>query len=218
MRMMSETTSTDALIETLTRDSKPIRRLAPPMMRALLWLSGALALSAVAVLGFDRLGPFLRRAGQDPAVWAEMAGAFGTGVLAVIAAFHVSLPDRSSRWLFLPVPTMLLWIVGGGAGCWRDWDSAGRPEMALGESGRCMLFILGIGLPLGLAALLILRRARPLFPERTAIMGGLGAAALAAFLLEFFHPITVTLMDLAVHALAVALVIAGLARTRLTRT
>ena len=41
---------------------------------------------------------------------------------------------------------------------------------------------------------------------RSRITGGLGAASLAAFLLQFFHPFDVTFMDLAVHAFAVTLV------------
>ena len=47
-----------------------------------------------------------------------------------------------------------------------------------------------------------------------ALCGALGVAALAAFVLQFFHPFDVTLIDLAMHALAVVLVIgiAGLFR------
>ena len=38
-------------------------------------------------------------------------------------------------------------------------------------------------------------------------MGGLGVAGIAAFLLQFFHPFDVTLLDLAIHAVAVGLVV-----------
>ena len=40
-----------------------------------------------------------------------------------------------------------------------------------------------------------------------AILGTLGVAASAAFLLEFFHPYDVTAIDLALHLAAVAAVI-----------
>jgi len=33
----------------------------------------------------------------------------------------------------------------------------------------------------------------------TAAVGGLGAAAISAFLLQFFHPFEVTVVDLGVH-------------------
>lgn len=38
-------------------------------------------------------------------------------------------------------------------------------------------------------------------------MGGLAAAGLAAFLLQFFHPFDVTVMDLLLHTLAVGIVL-----------
>jgi hypothetical protein len=72
----------------------------------------------------------------------------------------------------------------------------------LGESASCLLFILGFGLPLSVFLIAALRRARSLTPLRVAITGGLGAAALAAFLLQFFHP-----FDLAVHAFAVSAIV-----------
>jgi hypothetical protein len=53
----------------------------------------------------------------------------------------------------------------------------------------------------------MLLRAKPLAPAAVAAMGGLGVAGIAAFLLQFFHPFDVTVIDLAVHAVAVGLVI-----------
>ena len=73
----------------------------------------------------------------------------------------------------------------------------------------CFGFILGTGLPLGASLLLMLRRARPLAPGAVAATGGLGAAALAAVLLHFFHPFDITVLDLGMHALAVAIVVAA---------
>ena len=55
---------------------------------------------------------------------------------------------------------------------------------------------------------MLLRKARPLAPARVAALGGLGVAALAAFLLQFFHPFDVTFMDLSVHLVAIGLVTA----------
>jgi hypothetical protein len=69
------------------------------------------------------------------------------------------------------------------------------------------MFILGVGVPLSLALLLALRRARPIAPRRVAVVGALGTASLAAFLLQFFHPFDLTLMDLLIHAVGVAAVV-----------
>jgi hypothetical protein len=52
-----------------------------------------------------------------------------------------------------------------------------------------------------------LRRSKPIEPLRVATVGGLGAAGLAAFALQFLHPFDVTMMDLTIHAVAVGVVI-----------
>jgi hypothetical protein len=58
---------------------------------------------------------------------------------------------------------------------------------------------------LSVLLLAMLRRACPLYPGLTAVVGGLAVAA--ASLLNFFHPYDAAATDLAVHAVAVALVI-----------
>ncbi len=71
----------------------------------------------------------------------------------------------------------------------------------------CLEFILGVSLPLSLVLLLMLRRSCPLRPGLTTLMGGLAVAAAAATLLNFFHPYDAAATDLAVHVIAVSLVI-----------
>jgi hypothetical protein len=199
--------STEAVIDTLVRDAKPVARLRPPLLRAGLWLGAALAAMAFVIAGFADMG--MARQHADATPWlVEMAGTLATGCLAVVAAFHLSLPDRSPRWALLPLPALALWLAGSGVGCWRQWMVVGEAgSLELGESAHCLLFILGVGLPVGAALLWALRRARPLAPLPVALTGALGAASLAAFLLQFFHPFDVTVMDLAIHALAVGLVV-----------
>jgi hypothetical protein len=200
--------TTEAVIETLVRDAKPVARLRPPMLRACLWLGVALAAMAAVITGFADMD-MARRHARAVSWLVEMAGTLATGCLAVIAAFHLSLPDRSPRWALLPLPALALWLAGSGVGCWRQWMVVGEAgSLELGESAHCLAFILGVGVPLGAALLWALRRARPLAPLPVALTGALGAAALAAFLLQFFHPFEVTAMDLAVHGLAVGMVVA----------
>ena len=201
---------TEKLIERIAAAAGPVRRLRPPVWRAALWLVAVAAVLSAAVLGFADLDLFASRA-ADPKLALELTGTLLTGILAVIAAFELGLTDRSSAWALLPLPTLALWISSSGYSCWRHLLVYGPDGWTIGESAHCFRFILGISIPLALTLVPLLRRAAPLAPVRVAAMGGLGIAALAAFALQFFHPFDVTFMDLSVHVVAVALVIAALA-------
>jgi hypothetical protein len=52
----------------------------------------------------------------------------------------------------------------------------------------CLIFILGLSLPLSLLLIVMLRRGFSLRPNLTAIIGGLACASAAATLLNFIHP------------------------------
>jgi len=193
---------TDVLIERLAGEAKAVRRLRPPLVRAALWLSAVAAVGVVSILMFSDLHVFARRA-QDPKLVLELAGTLLTGIAGVVAAFHLSLPDRPRLWALLPVPPLMLWIGASGYSCYRHWLSFGPDGWQIGESAHCFVFILGVSAPLGAALYFVLRKARPLDPVTTAALGGAGVAGLAAFLLQFFHPFDVTFMDLGIHLAAV---------------
>ena len=194
------------LIAKLAADGGRVRRLLPPMTRAMLWLGSIALISLAAVASFADLPLFMSRI-EDTKLRFELLGTVLTGIAAVVAAFHLSLPDRSSAWAWLPVPPLGLWIGSSGYSCWQHWVRFGPDGWTLGESADCFRLLLGVSLPLGAALLLVLSKARPLNPMPVAVVGGLGVAAIAAVLLQFFHPFDVTFMDLGVHAVAVGLVI-----------
>ena len=196
---------TEALIEQLAGAARPVRRLRPPLVRAALWLSAVAAIGAVSILLFSNLHVFARRA-QDPKLVLELVGTLFTGIAGIIAAFHLSLPDRSRLWALLPLPPLALWVAASGYSCYRHWLTFGPDGWQIGESAHCFVFILGVSAPLGAALYFVLRKARPLDPVATAALGGAGVAGLAAFLLQFFHPFDVTFMDLGIHLAAVLVV------------
>ncbi|HXY99606.1 MAG TPA: NrsF family protein [Stellaceae bacterium] len=204
------TAATDGLIERLAATAQPVRRLRPPLLRAGLWLAAVAAALAAMVLLFADLDLFARRA-SDPKLAVELVFTLLTGILAVIAAFELSLPDRAAAWALLPLPTLALWIASSGYSCWRHLLVHGPEGWVIGESAACLRFILAVSVPLAVSLLILLRRAAPLTPVRVAAMGGLGVAAIAAFALQFFHPFDVTFMDLAVHLAAVAMFVAAMA-------
>jgi hypothetical protein len=200
------TSETERLIERLAAEAMPVNRLKPPLLRAALWLAAVAALMVAAILLFANLDVFARRA-ADPKLALELAFTLATGILAVIAAFELSMPDRSALWALLPLPTLAGWIAASGYACWRHWVTFGPDGWEIGDSVRCFRFILGASVPLSASLLLLLRRVRPLAPVRVAAVGALGVAAIAAFALQFFHPFDITFMDLAVHASTVSLVV-----------
>jgi len=199
--------ATEQIIERLVADAQPVRRLRPPMLRGALWLLTVAAIAAGAILLFADLGVMAERL-RDPKLQVEMAATLLTGIAAVLASFHLSLPDRSPAWALLPLPFLAAWIASSGYSCWRHWISFGPGGLELGESAHCLRFMLAISIPLGLSLVLLLRRALPLTPVRVAAVGGLGIGAIAAFMLQFFHPFDVTFMDLAVHLGSVAVIVA----------
>ena len=198
---------TSTLISRLVADAKPVKRLRAPAIRAGLWLLAAGGLGGLAILLFANLPLFADRI-RESALAVEWIATLITAAAAVLAAFQLSLPDRSPAWALLPLPSLGVWIASSGYSCYRHWITIGPTGWQLGESVDCLLFILAVSPPLALTLLLALRRARPLEPVRVAAMGAVGVAALAAAALQFFHPFDVTFIDLGVHLGAIALVVA----------
>jgi len=206
--------STDQLIEQLVASAAPVQRLRPPLVRAALWLLAVAAIAALAVPFFADFPLFAKKL-ESPAFALELIGTLLTGIGAVIAAFYLSLPDRSPFWALLPLPPLALWLASSGYNCYREWIVVGTNGWQLGETSDCFVTILGFSVPLGIALVLILRRARPIAPLPVAALGGLGVAAISAFLLQFNHPVDASFLDLGLHMAAVGLVV--LTSTALTR-
>ena len=93
-------------------------------------------------------------------------------------------------------------------GCLRTWAGPSTGDAALVETRHCLPSILLLSVPLMILMVAMLRRACPLRPNLTAIVSGAAIAAASATLLNFFHPYDASAADLAVHLVAVLLVIA----------
>jgi hypothetical protein len=196
----------EGIIQRLTADLKPVRRLPPPGWRALLWLASVAALAFTLAAVADRPA-VAARLSAAPDMWLAAIASGLTMVLAAIAAFQLSLPDRSQLWALLPLPAALLWIGASGAGCLRTWLVPGTHAAVLDDSKDCLVFILALAVPLSALLLGMLRRGHTLQPGLTAAVAGFASASAAATLLVFFHPYDASATDVAVHVIAVALVI-----------
>ncbi len=196
----------DELIEQLAGELRPVRRLPSPVLRAALWLAVVLAVGLV-LCRFADLSALLHRMVMVPDLRWATVGAVLTAIGAAVAAFQASVPGRSDGWVLLPLPSLVLWLAASSWGCMRPPPVAGMYPATMAQSMKCVVFILLFSIPLSALLVVLLRRAAPLRPRRVAALGGLAAAAGAASLLTLFHPEDVSVIDLAMHAAAVALVV-----------
>jgi len=116
--------TTPELIEVLAADAKPVRRLRPPLARAGFWLSGFVAIVAAVTWATGSWPLMIERLSQTRFA-VEMFATVLTGIAAVIAAFALSLPDRSRFWMALPLPPLALWLASSGYGCYENWIAVG---------------------------------------------------------------------------------------------
>ena len=200
--------TTPDLIDALSADVKPVHRLRPPLARAGAWLTFAMLLLALLAIVYG-VRPDLAEHLRRPVFVIGMLAALVTGVLAAIAAFLVSLPDRSRLWPFLAAPSLAVWLSTIGYGCLTDWVVIGPDGVQIGETVRCFVTLVLTSAPLSLAMILMLRYAAMLRPTLVTITGSLSVAAITATALSLFHEIDASVMiliwNVGISALIVAL-------------
>ncbi len=201
--------TTPDLIDSLARGVAPVRALRPPLVRAFGWL-----LLAAIILGLlaisQGIRPDLSQRLQQTHFVIGITAALLTGACAAIAAFMLSLPDRSRLWLALPGPALCAWLSTIGYQCLTDWVTLDPNGMGLGETARCFATLVLTSLPLSLALLVMLRYAAPLRPTAATLTGSLAVAAITATALSLFHELDATVMIL-LWNLGTAVVFIGLA-------
>jgi hypothetical protein len=187
--------TTPQLIDLLAASGKPVRRLRPPLLRAALWLLvAALVFGMLAAAHGTRTDLAQQLARPDFAV--GLAASLVTGILAAVAAFFLSLPDRPRGWGLLPIPALLVWISTVSYGCLTHWVDLSPDGMQMGEAARCFATLLVTSLPLSLGLFVMLRHAAWLRPTAVTLTGGLAVAAMAATALSLFHNLDATIMVL----------------------
>ena len=202
---MAESGDISRLIGDLSADLKPVRRLAPPWLRSLYWLLAVICLALVLIairIVFNWNG----QPEVDPYVIPGALASGVTAILAAYAAFQLSLPDRSGTWTLLPAPAFAVWVTINGRGCVASLaNPAVQNNVPLFFT--CLSIIFALSIPLSIATIVMVRRARPLRPLPVAILGGLAASAAGATLLILVHPHDSAVLDLCSHALAVVIVV-----------
>ncbi len=194
------------LIDDLSRQSGRTPALPPPFVRATRWI-GLVAALAVLLALFADLDAMTARLTAQPEAVISLVASVLTMVLAALAAFQISLPDRSPLWALLPLPTAALWVGAAISGYARVIIDENAYDPTVEEVRDGLLVILVLALPLCALLVAMLRRAFPLWPRLAAATAGLAAGSAALSLYVLLCPWDAAAVDLAINVLALALVI-----------
>lgn len=177
---------TEELIRTLSEDCKPVRPLAHPAWRAVIWFVISLGYVAVivAVMG---LRPDISSKLADWKFITEVGAPLLTSMMAAAAAFCAGCPGRPVWERLAPLPFLALWLGSLGEGCWSDWLVHGAAGLAIRPDLKCFPVILAISIPPSILIFAMTRRGAPIAPIITMGLAALAAAALAAAALRLFH-------------------------------
>jgi len=198
---------TPDLIESLAADARPVRAIRSPLVRTGGWLALAAGILLLLVVEHG-LRPDLAEQLRKPSFLAGCMASAATGVLAAVGCLLGSLPDRSRRWLLLPLPTLLVWVSTIGYGCLTDWVSMDAGALRMGEAVRCFATVLAVSVPLSIAMFAMLRHAARLRPKLVTMTAGLAVAAMTSTALSLLHQIDATVMILAWNLGVAALLVA----------
>lgn len=204
--MIKRADRAETLIDRLAAEAEPVRPLRPPLWRCLLWVLIAAVMIAGAVSSIG-LRPDLALQMARPAYLLEWLASLLAGTLSAVAAFHLSLPDRSRRWAFVPVSALIFWMAVIGYGVLTDWIRRGSQGFVVATSVPCFVSILTMSIPLSAAMLIMLRHAGPIRPLATVATGMFATTALAATGLTLYHPLSTSIMVLIWHGGTIALLV-----------
>lgn len=202
---MSDRSPHQQLIDDLSRDLRPVRRVRPTTL-VIIWLV-IVALFADFLAVRADLHAMMAHLMAAPYMWLAALSSALTAVLAVIAAFMTGMPGRSPRWGLLPLPALAFWIFECGMGFAHIWRLPRWQDASMVAAEYEFGFIILVSLPLSALLALLLRRTFPVRPNLTAALAGLAAAGAAATLLNFFHAYDGSLSDLVAHVASVAIVV-----------
>lgn len=216
--MLKRQLSTEELIEILVSQNRAIPSRTMAIQGLLLGLGGMAAVYFILSLGPARTD--LRMLTADPPFLIPVATSALIWLTGVAALFFLRAPQRSGRWLLLPIGATVLWLAVEIAGVIADLSSDGSTAFAFASSPECPLAITGLGATALLALLFFVRDAVRLWKVPAIGVAAAAAASLPASLLNLFHSLDTAAMVLLWHGVTVGTMTAAVmlvARRRFRR-
>jgi hypothetical protein len=175
--------SRDELIRELSGDLRPAPRLRDPLRLTLIWWIGAWLFVTLATIAVEPMRPgFGSQLLASPRFAGETLFGILVGVFAIRVAFSTGIPgpESTQRRIVLALGLLALWA---SAYLYGLVDPALEPSM-LGKRRLCFVEVWLYGLPILLAALLLLRRLAPLDRPSAGLVTGAAAGAIPALLMQ----------------------------------
>lgn len=195
--------TTDALISCLCRRLVPVHRVPPPVVLMGIWMAICAIGVGGAVLHYG-LRPDLAERLSAGFLLPQLLVALMTGILAALAAFRLVHPDDDRRWAYLPLPGLVLWLLVMVGFSVDEIGRFGLAAVAIETSYSCPVFVLSVGMPLGMVMMWMARHAEPLCPGLVSTLGGFSAAAFASVGLSLVNGLDASAMVLVWHSAAIA--------------
>jgi len=188
-------TGTDELIRALAADGRPVRRLWPVAPRLALWCAGVAGVVGLAAL-WHGARPDILDLLAAPSFLLHVLYPAATGIAAAIAGLMLCRPERSTAWLLLPLPTLVLWVSDLGYGCLAHWSPITPGSIPWHEASRCLTLVLVLSLPLSALTIAMLRSAAVVRPRAVLVAGFLAVSATASSAMTMLHELDATALVL----------------------
>jgi hypothetical protein len=162
--------STEQLIDRLVREARPVKRSSRPLVLFAWWSVISLLYLAAGVL-FIGTRDGLENLWREPGFIVHTFVVFSVAVLAAIAAFSVSIPDRPRRFVVsssaIALTAWLAWIVSA---------LVTADEAHEGYGWNCLRNLFVLAVPLGAMTYYMMSKAAPLRIGAAGWLAALSAA------------------------------------------
>jgi hypothetical protein len=177
---------TERLIERLTAELTPVRRISGPFTRLAWWLLVSVPAAGLVAWAFG-LRPDLAARLADRSFLLEEGAALLTAVVGIYAALCAGLPDQPGWKVWLPMAPMALWLGLLGRQCVDVFLRLGPDGLSITSDAMCLPAIILGGLVPAIVIVVMLRRSGKFRTTHACLCGALGAAALSAAALRLYH-------------------------------